>query len=226
MICPHCNVGVRFDPEHMGPVHDEGSQGKQIGYQVVEGFCPECREFVVLLRRGTYWQHDLNDADSRELTEPNDEVIFPFPRNHRPLPPEIPDPYRSDYAEACAVLALSPKASAAISRRLLQHLLRDELKIVHRTLDKEIAEFVSRPGVPSHLTEAVDAIRTLGNLAAHPTKNTSTGEVIDVEPGEASWLVDVLESLFDFLFVQPKRLAAHRAALDRKLASADRPTTK
>jgi len=223
MICPHCNIGVRFEPEHVSPVHDEGTPGKQQGYQVAEGSCPECHQFVVLLRRGPYWEHD---GGSRELTEPNDEVIFPLPRNYRPLPPEVPDPYRTDYAEACAVLALSPKASAAISRRLLQHLLRDELKIVHRTLDKEIAEFVSRPGVPSHLTEAVDAIRTLGNLAAHPTKNTSTGEVIDVEPGEASWLVDVLESLFDFLFVQPKRLAAHRAALDRKLAAADRPPTK
>jgi hypothetical protein len=86
----------------------------------------------------------------------------------------------------------------------LQHLLREELKILHKTLDKEIAEFISRTGIPTPLAEAVDAIRVVGNFAAHPTKNTSTGEVLDVEPGEANWLVDVLESLFDFLFVQPK----------------------
>jgi hypothetical protein len=104
--------------------------------------------------------------------------------------------------------------------------LRDELKIVHKTLDKEIAEFIGRPGVPSQLAEAVDAVRTIGNFAAHPTKNTNTGEVLEVEPNEADWLVDVIESLFDFVFVQPKRLAAKRAALNEKLASAGKPPIK
>ena len=197
-----------------------------MGYQVAEGFCPECHQFVVLIRRGQYWEHDLNDAESRELMDDTQEVIFPIRRNHRPLPPEVPEPCRTDFAEACAVLNISPKASAAISRRLLQHLLRDVLKIQHKTLDKEIAEFISRPGVPSHLTEAVDAIRTVGNFAAHPMKDTNTGEILDVEPEEANWLVNVLESLFDFLFVQPKRLAANRAMLNSKLASAGRPPVK
>jgi hypothetical protein len=226
MICPYCNVGVRFEPHHLGPVHNDGTQKKQMGYQVAEGFCPECHGFVVLIRRGQYWVHDLNDADSRELMDSTNEVIYPFARNYRPLPPEVPEPCRADFAEACAVLSPSPKASVAISRRILQHLLRDELKIMHKTLDKEIAEFISRPGVPSPLAEAVDAIRVVGNFAAHPTKNTSTGEVIDVEPGEANWLIEVLESLFDFLFVQPKRLTANRASLNSKLASAGRPPVK
>ena len=40
-----------------------------------------------------------------------------------------------------------------------------------------------------------------------PATATSTGEVIDVEPGEAEWNLDTLERLFDFHFVQPARLA-------------------
>ena len=35
----------------------------------------------------------------------------------RPIPPEVDDPYRRDFAEAGAVLSCSPKASAALSRR-------------------------------------------------------------------------------------------------------------
>lgn len=223
MICPYCNVGVRFEVQDVGPVHDDGIDGKQLGYQLAETFCPECQGFVVLLRRGQYWQHDLEDGGSRELMDSSVEVIFPSPKNPRPLPAEVPESYRADFAEACAVLSISPKASAAISRRVLQHLLREELKIVHRTLEQEIADFISRPGVPSDLVEAVDAIRNVGNFAAHPMKNTSTGEVLEVEPGEANWLLDVLESLFDFQFVQPKRLAANKASLNKKLTSAGRP---
>jgi hypothetical protein len=224
MICPNCNVGIRFEPYHTGPVHSDPTKGRQMGYQVVEGFCPECQSFLVLIRRGQYWQHDSNDDGARELMGQSDEVIFPLARNPRPLPVEVP--YRTDFVEACGVLNISPKASAAVSRRLLQHLLRVELKIVHKTLDKEIADFIGRPGVPSQLADAVDAVRTVGNFAAHPTKDTNTGEVLEVEPNEADWLVEVIESLFDFVFVQPKRLAAKRAALNEKLASAGKPPVK
>ena len=31
------------------------------------------------------------------------------------------------------------------------------------------------------------------NFAAHPIKSMHTGEVIEVEPGEAEWLLDTLE---------------------------------
>src|ERR1035441_2531459 len=99
MICPYCNVGVRFEPHHLGPVHHDGAQEKKMGYQVAEGFCPECKGFVVLIRRGQYWEHISNDADSRELVDSTNEVIHPFARNCRPLPQEVPEPYRTDFGE-------------------------------------------------------------------------------------------------------------------------------
>jgi hypothetical protein len=225
MICPSCNVGIRFETDHEAPVHP-AQDGTKLGLQVVQGSCPECHTFLVLLRRGRYWQHDVNDEGSRELSEWTEEVIYPCSKNPRPLPIEVPDPYRSPFSEACGVLSISPKASAAISRRLLQQVLREELKIVHRTLDQEIAEFIAQPNVPTHLAGAVDAIRTVGNFAAHPIKNTNTGEILEVEPSEAQWLIDVIESLFDFVFVQPKQLAAKRAALNQKLAAAGKPPIK
>jgi Domain of unknown function (DUF4145) len=74
--------------------------------------------------------------------------------------------------------------------------------------------------LPSYLAESLDGVRNIGNFAAHPTKSKASGEIIDVEPGEAQWNLDVLESLFDFYFTQPAVLKEKRDALDAKLKEA------
>jgi hypothetical protein len=74
--------------------------------------------------------------------------------------------------------------------------------------------------------EHIDAIRNIGNFSAHPSKNKSTGEIVEVEPQEAEWNLDVLESLFDFYFVQPAVTKAKRDALNKKLADAGKPSMK
>ena len=91
-------------------------------------------------------------------------------------------------------------------------------------LSKEIDAVL--PSLPSSIAEAVDAVRVIGNFAAHPIKSTNTGEIVDVEPGEAEWSLDVLESLFDFYFVQPAKLAEKKAAMNKKLTDAGKPPLK
>jgi len=101
----------------------------------------------------------------------------------------------------------------------LQHILRDHFKLNRPSLAQEIDDFLKLKDVPSYLSGAVDAVRNIGNFAAHPLKDSNTGTIVDVEPGEAEWLLEVLESLFDFAFVQPARLANRKAALNQKLQS-------
>ena len=36
----------------------------------------------------------------------------------------------------------------------------------------------------------IDAIRNVGNSAHNPLKNTDTGLILDVEPGDAKWTLD------------------------------------
>ena len=132
----------------------------------------------------------------------------------------------SDYAEACLVLADSPKASAALSRRALQHLLWDKAGTKQKDLADAIQEVLDSKQLPSHLARDLDAVRNIGNFGAHPLKSTSTGEIIDVEPGEAEWNLDVLEGLFDFYFVQPAVSAQKRTALNKKLQDAGKPPMK
>ncbi|MFH1147657.1 MAG: DUF4145 domain-containing protein [Pseudomonadota bacterium] len=227
MICPNCNLGIRFEIKISSPVYsEEHPQIAQYGFDIAHGFCPECHQFIVLLRHGRYWSHDLNDEESRELTEIlSEQVIFPRASFKR-IDPEVPDSLRREFQEACSVLQVSPRASAAMSRRLLQTILREKFGINKRSLADEIDEFLSSPAIPSYLSQEIDAIRNVGNFASHPIKNTQTGEIVDVEPGEAEWLIDVLEALFDFAFIQPARMEKRKNQLNAKLATAGKPPMK
>lgn len=138
---------------------------------------------------------------------------------------EVTEPYQKDFLEACLVLGDSPKASAALSRRYLQALLKDKGGAKKKDLADQIDEVVAM-GVPSHISEDLHAVRNIGNFAAHTMKSTNTGEIVDVEVGEAEWNLDVLESLFDFYFVQPALSAKRKAALNVKLKEAGKPELK
>jgi hypothetical protein len=58
------------------------------------------------------------------------------------------------------------------------------------------------------------------SLICFSVKSTTAGAIIDVEPREAEWNLDVLESLFDFFFVQPAAAAKRKANLNKKLKDA------
>jgi len=128
-----------------------------------------------------------------------------------------------DFHQASAVLPESPKASAALSRRMLQDILREKAGVKPSNLYQEIQAAIDSGSVPAWLSENLDTVRTVGNIAAHTTKSEHTGEVVEVEPGEAEFLLDVLEGAFDFWFVQPARAQAQREAIAAKLKGEPKP---
>jgi hypothetical protein len=143
-----------------------------------------------------------------------------------PLDPIVDKKFASDYEESCLVLQDSPKASAALSRRCLQNLLREKAGIKKGELSDEIQQVIDSKQLPSYLTSDLDAVRNIGNFAAHPNKSKITGEIVDVEPTEAEWLLNVLESLFDFYFVQPENARKRRDGLNNKLSEIGKPPMK
>jgi len=143
-------------------------------------------------------------------------MVYPLGSTRPPCPNEVPVKIAQDYNEACLVEHLSPKAASALARRCLQNMLH-ERGISKKNLSKEIDEAMK--SLTSHLSEAIDAIRTIGNFAAHPIKSINTGNIVDVEEGETEWILDVLEQLFDFYYVQPTITKAKRAALNAKLVA-------
>jgi hypothetical protein len=200
---------------------------RQYGSRISYGFCPECDQLIIVLESGSYFEHTQDDEDSREFNGPvSREIVYPIGDRTRAAPTEVPTAYVNDFKEAVEVLPVSRKASAAMSRRLLQKMLQEEHKIKHNSLAREIDDFIKMPGLPSYIAEAVDAVRNIGNFAAHPQKDTRTGEIVEVEAGEAEWLLDVVEALFDFTFVQPLRLKQRRAKLNAKLSALGKPPMK
>jgi hypothetical protein len=221
MKCPHCQTEFHDAVKTL----DLGYDPDGLWY-LEQRECAACRRLVLTLVG--------KEAQSLQALGggyfPGEEKVRYLVRPrvaNRPAPPkEVPEEFAADYREASLVLTDSPKSSAALSRRCLQHILREKAGVKKADLAKEIDEIIASGKLPSHLAEAIDGIRNLGNFAAHPIKATSTGEVLPVEPGEALWTLDVLEGLFDFFFVQPALLAARRAALNAKLATAGKPPIK
>src|SRR5215813_1724820 len=110
-----------------------------------------------------------------------------------------------------------------MSRRCLQTLLRDYAKVKPGDLADEIKEILASGKLPSHIVEALDGVRNVGNFGAHPIKSQKSREIIDVAPGEAEWNLETLDALFDFYFVHPARLKAKKDALNSKLKEAGKP---
>ena len=54
-------------------------------------------------------------------------------------------------------------------------------------------------------------------------KSTSTGIIVDVEPGEAEGTLDLIERLFDSYFVGPAMTAARKVEINKKLVAVGKP---
>lgn len=107
------------------------------------------------------------------------------------FPDYIPQAIKQDYEEACAIVYLSPKASATLSRRCLQGMIRDFWGISKPTLNKEIDELKDK--IPADLWSSIDALRQLGNIGAHMEKETNV--IVDIDPNEANSLIQLIELL-------------------------------
>lgn len=217
MQCPHCAVNFfeKWQVTRIG----EDSEGT---WALRFCKCPSCQKLVCAIVKSIL----MGPSERKFLKETKSYLVRPKAIVRGPIPKEVPEKYAEDYKEACLVLADSPKASAALSRRCLQNLLREVAGVKPLNLVNEIQEVIGSGKLPSHLSESIDSIRNIGNFAAHPNKSEKAGEIIDVEFGEAEWSLEVLEDLFDHYFVQPAKLKARRKALNEKLKQANKPQMK
>jgi hypothetical protein len=125
----------------------------------------------------------------------------------KPQPSYIPAAITDDYVEACKIRDLSPKASATLSRRCLQGMIRDFCKISKNRLIEEIDELrkqvsagTAPQGVLADSVDAIDAVRGIGNIGAHMEKDINV--IVDIEPSEANILIGLIEMLFREWYVQ------------------------
>jgi len=220
MICPHCSIG--FHPEYK---HIYLGKDKKGEWAILKVNCSECERMTLFLVKGKDSAFTPVGTFAGFKNIKDSAVFYPIGIS-RPVPHKAPKEFADIYKEACVVLPYSSKASAALSRRCLQHLLREKARVKPGYLADEIEEVIKSGNLPPELADDIDAIRNIGNFAAHPIKSERTGEIVQVEPGEAEWTLDVLESLFNLYFVQKPKSEERRKALNKKLINAGKKPMK
>lgn len=130
--CPYCSqvmtssYGVRanhkvcFEGTNLNTDPERSSSCLQIVFYK----CPNCEEYTIFL-------------DGKGPKVNNVRMLVRPKSLARQYPPYIPQPIRNDYEEACAIVNLSPKASAALARRCLQGMIHDFWGITQKTLTKK-----------------------------------------------------------------------------------------
>ncbi len=129
----------------------------------------------------------------------------------KPMPDYVPRAIVEDYNEACAIVKLSPKASATLARRALQGMLLDYWKVKRGTLFDQINEIKDR--VDSATWDAIDSVRKIGNIGAHMENNINV--IVDVEPEEAEHLIWLIETLINYWYVDRHQKAERLKEIKR-----------
>ncbi len=169
MKCPHC--GTDF--------HENWAQNvmRQQGSEYVAGRFPNGGPLVYWRYQTTQCSKCLNVTieigafDSSHTQRVDWRRVYPIAANRGPISPEVPPEIAKDYVEACNVLPISTKASAALSRRCLQNVLH-RVGYKARDLNAENDLLLNEPepkkAIPARLRQTIDAIRHFGNFSAHP----------------------------------------------------------
>jgi Domain of unknown function (DUF4145) len=193
--CPFCdkNSIVTEANSHDGTVWftKENSHGdRMISLQFIVCPNPKCREFTL---SATMYEYTRTRAAGSSITRGKRLEYWPLipASNAKTFPSYIPKPILDDYLEACLIRDLSPKASATLSRRCLQGMIRDFWGISKGRLIDEIMELKNR--VDSLTWSAIDAVRNVGNIGAHMEKDINV--IVDVDPEEAAKLIGLIEVL-------------------------------
>lgn len=208
-VCPHCGTTAIEKPTST----QLGNDSKGL-WNLLYRQCPACTRYTVELDYFKFKEKPGPYEGNWE--DPQRILIFPRVASRPPAPVVVPKEYAKDFNEASLILVDSPNASAALSRRCLQNLIRHHFNIVKDTLNNEIKELLKQNVIPSYIKDDLHSLRTGGAVAAHPFKDIVTSQILDVAPEEAEHLLDVLEALFDFCFVEAKKAEARRKAIEEK----------
>ena len=190
--CPYCNHVAELNRATYAEVRPSFdlpySQSKPPNEsEVTLGIfkCPHCEEYSI----------QAQGTGSKVKTE----VVHIKPISlAKQFPDYIPKSIRQDYEEAYAIINLSPKASATLSRRCLQGMIRDFWNVKPSTLFKEISQLEHK--IPAMQWKVLDGIRTIGNIGAHMEIDINI--IVDIDPGEAERLLKVIEKLLQDWYIE------------------------
>lgn len=206
--CPYCGRAATIGSENRSTnLHsfDCNNKDGRIGILTRVIVCPneECLEYVI--DAGLYNTQSIPGSGYRIVGGP----IMGWdlrPRSRaKQFPEYVPTPILHDYEEACLILNLSPKSAATLCRRCLQGIIRDFWGIAEDRLIDEILELKER--IDPTTWQAIDAVRTVGNIGAHMEKDINV--IVDVDPKEADLLLNLIEILIKDWYINKHERQMH-----------------
>lgn len=197
-LCPFCGrhatIGASNRSSAISTFDDQNKYGGQ-HVQWTAVTCPneDCREYVLSVQVRDF---DAPRGVFRSAVPRYEWQLVPAAKM-KILPDYIPAPIREDYREACLIAELSPKASATLSRRCLQGMIRNFWGVSLGRLVDEIDAISDK--VDPLARQAIDALRRMGNIGAHMEKDINV--IVEVDANEARLLIGLIETLIDDWYV-------------------------
>lgn len=191
--CPFCGITLPVTDDTHQVNYPSFSNGTGHGYSINGAYttndcisidmykCPECKNISVIA-----------SSLGKGFKKPFRVLVNPT-SSAKQYPDYIPKAIRDDYEEAYSIVNLSPKASATLSRRCLQGMIRDFWNIKKSKLADAINELQNK--VTSSQWKAIDSVRKIGNIGAHMESDINT--IVEVDSGEAEKLLKLIELLID-----------------------------
>lgn len=192
-ICPFCNSQVSITDEtqriecvkfNYGHYQWNDKSPEYFNeFKIYKRCCPTCNEV-------SFYAEGLGNLSGLNIP------LYPTSLAKQ-YPDYIPYAIREDYEEAYSILSLSSKASATLSRRCLQGMIRDFWKVKPGKLFDEINDIKDK--VSPAQWKAIDSLRSLGNIGVHMEKDVN--EIIEIDDGEAEKLIKLIELLMEKWYI-------------------------
>ena len=180
---------------------------------------PNCKKFTLTISRHSaqFFEHV-----APTISEKPEETWNLIPPSQAKVFPEyVPKVIRDDYMEACSIRDLSPKASATMSRRCLQGMIRDFFGTSKKRLVDEIEAIKDK--VDPTTRKAIDDVRSIGNIGAHMEADINV--IVDVDSDEAQILIELIETLIKDWYVTRHEREQRMAAIAAIKAAKDAAKT-
>ncbi|MDJ0709562.1 MAG: DUF4145 domain-containing protein [Woeseiaceae bacterium] len=131
------------------------------------------------------------------------ELVYPETSN---LPKAVPETVRDIYHEASVVRQNAPNAFAILIRKSLEAIC-DDRSVSRGTLAARLRILAERGDIPPALAEVTDALRVVGNTAAHGSVQTITTPM--------TWAIDdFFRAVVEYVYIAPSKLAKFKQQLE------------
>lgn len=173
--CIHCGV---YSAQSWHSLHFNGQYGMTTDLSMEFCVCSHCNAW-------SYWY-------KKRMIVPSEA---PVPPAHHDMPAECV----AEYQEARDIVAISPRAAAALLRLALQKLMA-VLGEKGKNINDDIKHLVEK-GLPIQVQQALDFCRVVGNNAVHP------GEIeINDTPEIAHNIFEMINFIIEDRISRPKHI--------------------